>query len=209
MIDAISLDFLTRAKSKRRRLSDLATVLGGKRLPKGHDYCSEETGYKYLRVVDIQKENLRRADLKNLSAESFKSISRYVVKEDDVVITIAGTIGVTRHIDSRLSGVNLTENAAKIVLLDRNKLDPVYLTYALRSQDLQAQIRASTGQVTIGKLALFRIEALEIPLPSIDEQRRFRNEVAQAQKMREVFARSKMVADSLFVSLQERVFSEA
>jgi type I restriction enzyme S subunit len=181
-------------------------VLGGKRLPKGHDYCEEETGYKYLRVTDIQKDNLRRLDLKNLKTESFKAISRYVVDEGNVVITIAGTIGATRYIDFELAGVNLTENAAKIVLRDPERVDPIYLTHALQSEEVQKQIRASTGQV-IGKLALFRIEALEVPLPSINEQRRFSRYVTESRQVRGALAKNVNTTDSLFSSLQHRAFS--
>ncbi|MCB1584501.1 MAG: hypothetical protein KDI92_15705, partial [Xanthomonadales bacterium] len=35
------------------RLSKFARVSGGKRLPKGSYYSSQETGYRYLRVGDI------------------------------------------------------------------------------------------------------------------------------------------------------------
>jgi type I restriction enzyme S subunit len=204
---SIFLEVAETAGEAKSRLGDLAEVLGGKRLPKGHDYCEEETGYKYLRVADIQKDNLRRLDLKNLKVESFAAISRYVVDEGNVVITIAGTIGATRYIDSELAGVNLTENAAKIVLRFPERVDPIYLTHALQSDEVQKQIRASTGQVTIGKLALFRIEALELPLPSVSAQRRFSRFVTESRRVRDVLIKSANMTDSLFSSLQSRAFS--
>jgi type I restriction enzyme S subunit len=101
----------------------------------------------------------------------------------------------------------LTENAAKIVLHNREKVDPVYLTHALRSQALQRQMHASTGQVTIGKLALFKIEELEVSLPAISEQRRFASEVSAVKKVRKSITRSFDSADALFSSLQHRAFS--
>lgn len=188
-------------------ISQFARVQGGKRLPKGHAYHAHETGYKYLRVIDIQNDRLRRTDLKNLSEELFKAISRYVVKEGDVVISIAGTIGVTRYIDLELSGVNLTENAAKIVLHEHSKVDPIYLTHALRSEELQNQVRASTGQVTIGKLALFRIESLEVPLPPLEEQLCFRRQVAKVGAVREALTIAANSSEDAFSSLQHRAFS--
>lgn len=201
--------FLQLANSDSQKLSivDFARIQGGKRLPKGHDYCEEETGYKYLRVTDLQDQDLHRIQLKNLRKETFQSIKRYIVDEDDVVITIAGTIGVTRHIDAELAGVNLTENAAKIVIFDRDRVDPVYLSWALQSEAVQSQIRASTGQVTIGKLALFRIEQLEIDVPKLEKQRHFRRILEEQRKNRRIAALAFTNIDLLFTSLQSRAFS--
>lgn len=202
--------FLTSSRTQSARriaISDFAQVRGGKRLPKGHDYCDEETGYKYLRVSDLQKEDLRRSDLKNLTSDSYSANSRYTVNDGDVVISIAGTIGATRYIDAELNGVNLTENAAKIVIQDRGHVDPVYLSWALQLEAAQSQIRASTGQVTIGKLALFRIEQLEIDVPNIETQRDIRRVLEEQQKNRRTASLALANIDLLFSSLQHRAFS--
>jgi restriction endonuclease S subunit len=65
LVRSIFFDLSSNYSARTARIAEFADVRGGKRLPKGHDYCEEETGYKYLRVIDIQKENLRRSDLKN------------------------------------------------------------------------------------------------------------------------------------------------
>jgi hypothetical protein len=36
-------------------LSSIVKIKGGKRIPKGMHYSNEETGYKYLRVDDINE----------------------------------------------------------------------------------------------------------------------------------------------------------
>jgi type I restriction enzyme S subunit len=67
-----------------------------------------------------------------------------------------------------LNGANLTENAAKIAALRNVRTS--YLSYALNSIPAQDQIKeyiTSSGQP---KLALFRIEKLVFPLPSLEEQ---------------------------------------
>jgi type I restriction enzyme S subunit len=188
-------------------VGEFAKVMGGKRLPKGHDYCIDDTGYKYLRVTDIQKEHLRRTDLNNLSPGTFQAIRRYVVNKDDVVITIAGTIGLTRHIDVELAGVNLTENAAKIVIQNKDLMDPVFLTYALQSDRTKKQVSASIGQVTIGKLALFKIQELKVAVPKIEQQRKFRRILTKHQKIRSEALRLLIESERLFSCLQHRAFT--
>lgn len=199
---------VSRYKSPNRvRIGDFASVKGGKRLPKGHDYSHKKTQYKYLRVTDIQKEKINRAELKDLGMETYHQIKKYTVAANDVAISIAGTIGLTLHIDEELAGVNLTENAAKISIFDHNRVDPVFVSHVLQTEDLQSQIRASTGQVTIGKLALFRIEELEVPMPSIALQRQVRTSLAVVKKQKKSFRYAYAMSEVLFSSLQHRAFT--
>jgi restriction endonuclease S subunit len=58
--------------------------------------------------------------------------------------------------------------------------------------------------VTIGKLALFKIEKLKLSLPPLDEQDRFLSKLATLRTLSQS-ARSHF-EDELFASLQSRAF---
>lgn len=188
-------------------IGEFCTVKGGKRLPKGHDYIDDDEGHYYLRVSDFQKSNLSKNSLKRISRATHQEIRRYVVSFEDLAISIAGTIGETVLISKALDGVNLTENAAKISILDRQKVDPAYLKVAISMPHAQKQIASSTGQVTIGKLALFRIEKIEIPLPRIEKQVAFAGVVRAIECQRSNLEMSANKTEALFSSLQHRAFS--
>jgi type I restriction enzyme S subunit len=81
-----------------------------------------------------------------------------------------------------------------------------YLAAALRSKPMQAQIAAKTGQVTIGKLALFRIESLVLPLPPLEVQRDFALRIAAVRSARPVLESSASAFGRLFSSLQHLAF---
>jgi type I restriction enzyme S subunit len=102
--------------------------------------------------------------------ETYKQIKIYTIVSDDVYISIAGTIGLAGIIPPELNGANLTENAAKLCNL-RN-VDKKFLAYILNSEIAKPQISALIGKATQPKLALFRIEKINIPLPPLLEQRR-------------------------------------
>lgn len=72
-------------------------------------------------------------------------------------------------IDCNLDGANLTENAAKICSIQKS-VDKTYLAFFLRSRLGQEQIKSQTVGSTQAKLALFRIENIQIPLPPLVEQ---------------------------------------
>jgi restriction endonuclease S subunit len=190
-------------------LGDLCWVRGGKRLPKGDAYAAEPTPHRYLRVTDFTSGEIDANRLPFLTEETQRQIARYTVATNDIVISIAGSIGRLALIEADVADANLTENAAKLVARDVDKYDPAYLLAALRSPAAQSQISALTGQVTIGKLALYRIEKTVVPLPTLVEQQRF---AGVARKVRGVLRRKHShlaQLDALFASLQCRAFTGA
>ena len=198
--------FVNSGAMAKKRIGDFAFVKGGKRLPKKTDYSPVPTGHPYIRVSNLSDGLIQTDRIKFISEATHKEVAKYIVRTDDVVISIAGTIGVVAPVRADLEGANLTENAAKITPRPGFDFDPDYLTWALQTPELRHAIRASTGQVTIGKLALFRIEDLEIPFPDIAVQKAFADEIERIAETRELFMRAASKAHSLFKSLQNRAF---
>ena len=150
------------------KLKEIGDVKGGKRLPKGEPFSETKTNHPYLRVVDFRNNGIDEKNLEYVSDKIFTKIKNYAISSNDVYISIAGTIGLTGLIPKHLDGANLTENAAKITNL-KNILKE-YLSIVLSSKIVQDQIKSYLGTTSQPKLALFRIEKLEFPLPRINEQ---------------------------------------
>ena len=186
------------------RLGELVNVKGGKRLPKGAGYAGQPTKHPYLRVCDFTNSSIDETDLQFLTEETQSQISRYVISSDDVYISIAGTIGLSGLVPEHLDGANLTENAAKLVIRDKTIVDKRYLALYLRTNG-QREIKIKTKATSQPKLALFRIEELEIPLPPIDEQRRIATILDKAdavrRKRKEVIALTEDLLRSAFLEM--------
>lgn len=154
-------------------LNDIAYVKGGKRLPKGYTLLDEATEHPYIRVSDFNESGSIDLDrIKYISAETHKKIARYTISDDDLYISIAGTIGKTGIVPSHLSGANLTENAAKIVFKDKEKQLLKYVYYFTKTYSFIEQIGLATKTVAQPKLALKRLGDVQIPIPPIFEQKR-------------------------------------
>ncbi|QEU10989.1 restriction endonuclease subunit S [Dermabacter vaginalis] len=189
------------------RLGDIAQVKGGKRLPKGVSYSDQRTAHAYIRVSDFRDGYISDEDMPFLDLATFEKLKRYTVEANDVVISIAGSIGITATIPKHLVGANLTENAARITPRSNAEAwHPEWVRMSLRSPGVQAQIRRATGQVTIGKLALFRIEDLQISLPSVSVQQRFAKRLNAVAELRRKIEMDLEHLDYLFASLQSRAF---
>lgn len=157
-------------KYPKKEIKDFGDVKGGKRLPAGHTFASLPTEYPYLRVVDFKDYSIDASNMKYLGVATQQEISRYTINDKDLFISIAGTIGTVGVVPPMLSGANLTENAAKIVFKEENQANNKFLVYYLDSPQGKEEIKKRTNQVGQPKLALMRIETIEVPLPNIKEQ---------------------------------------
>ena len=151
------------------KLGTVASVLGGKRIPAGRRLTNEDTGHIYIRVSDMKNATVLTGNLLYVPNDIYPSISRYIIKKEDVYITVAGTIGAVGTIPPELDGANLTENADRLVF---SCIDQAWLVRCLQSFLVQNQIAEATTKVGQPKLAIMRIQELIIPLPPLAEQRR-------------------------------------
>lgn len=149
------------------RVRDVASVKGGKRLPKGMSFSLRKTSHAYIRVTDMKNHAINTDDLKYISEDVFLKLKNYTISKDDLYVTIAGTIGVTGEVPAELDGMNLTENAAKVTNIQINKS---FLCLLLQSEFVQQQFKGKTHQVAMPKLALERILSTLIPVCSTETQ---------------------------------------
>lgn len=150
-------------------IGTIASVKGGKRLPKEEALTEEITNHPYIRARDLKKGTVLTENLLYITEDVYEKISRYIVNEGDVYITIVGAkIGDAGIIPESMDGANLTENAAK--LTEMQYVIPTYLSIWLRSPICQSFIQKTIMSAAQGKLALTRIKSLPIYLPHLVEQ---------------------------------------
>ncbi len=161
------------------KLGTIAAVLGGKRIPAGRKLSVENTGHIYIRVSDMKDNTVSTDNLQYVPEDIFPSISRYIIKKEDVYITVAGTIGRVGKIPPELDGANLTENADRLIF---SLINQDWLIKCLESNIVQTQITDVTTKVGQPKLAILRIQTLLIPLPPLAEQKRIVEKIEQLMK---------------------------
>jgi type I restriction enzyme, S subunit len=188
-------------------LQDLAAVKGGRRLPKGHNFSETPTPYPYLRVIDFVDYSIATNDLKFLTSEDRKIIENYIIRVEDVYISIAGTIGRVGTIPVELDGANLTENAARIIIKDRNVLDKHYLVFYLSSARGQTEIDLRTAKTSQPKLAIGRIQQIPVVLPPLPEQSAIAHTLRTIQKAKEARQRELELERERKAALMQYLFT--
>lgn len=154
-------------------IKDIGEVKGGKRLPKGEMLVNENTGHPYIKAGNLKNGTVAFNDLQYLKPQVYEKIKKYIVKENDVYITIVGAcIGDVGIIPKEVNGANLTENAAKITNL---KCNAKFLSIQLSISSVQKQIKGKIASATLGKLSLQNIKNIQIKMPTIEEQQKIVN----------------------------------
>ena len=154
------------------KLGELASVKGGKRLPKGINLIAEPNSHPYIRVRDLNNRSTLElnVDFEYVDDETQKSIERYIVESGDIVLSIVGTIGLVAIVGESLHKANLTENCVKLTQLDG--VDRDYLYYFLKSGLGQAEIAKGTVGAVQAKLPIKNIQDIDVVLPDISTQQK-------------------------------------
>jgi len=154
------------------KIEGIATVKGGKRLPKGYELIDSKTPHPYIRARDIKNGKVNFNEPKYIDETTFQKISRYIVSQSDVIITIVGAnIGDVAYINSEFHNANLTENAVKISV-DQNIVYSKYLYYYLNQKDMKQYFQLVASGAAQGKLGLYKIKTTPVSLPPVPIQRK-------------------------------------
>lgn len=146
-----------------RELHEIATVSSGKRLPKGYYLQNNRTNFPYIRIVDLYNGGILLNNIKYVPSDISHLISAYRVYENDIIISVAGTLGLICKIPKILSGANLTENADRIYNI---KCDIDFLKFILQSDYIKSIIESIKTTAAQPKLALERIRKFKITIPA-------------------------------------------
>lgn len=130
------------------------------------------SGIPFLRAQNINGSNIILNDeLLFIDEATNKLLSRSKIKSNDVLLSIAGSIGRSAVVPEHYPLLNCNQ-AIAIIRLDTDIVSPYFLKYWLDTEDAQRQIYGAKVTATISNLSLGQIKKLEIPLPPLPEQKR-------------------------------------
>jgi len=148
-----------------KSLIKLCDTKGGKRLPKGEALNGDKKGNPYIKVADLHETKfiVLNDDIEYVDEETQKSISRYIVSKNDVILSIVGTIGLVNVVHESLDKANLTENCVK--LTNFKSINSDYIYHYLSSPIGQRNIETKTVGGVQGKLPLYNIQSIQVVVP--------------------------------------------
>ena len=156
------------------RLESLSTVITKGTTPRGGNVAYLDKGIGFLRAENVAGlDRIDKSDLKYINEETHIGyLSRSILQANDVLITIAGTLGRTALVRRKDLPLNANQAVSMIRLVDVNKSDSKYIIYALNSAYIQKALTNQKKVTAIPNLTLETIQKCCIPLPPLAEQKR-------------------------------------
>ena len=151
-------------------LENIASIKGGKRLPKSHSFADSITNHLYIRARDIKDGEISISEPVYITEDTASTIDGYTVSTEDIVITIVGAnIGDIAYISEKYNGANLTENAAR-VRVKKDKLNAKFLALQLSTSFSKEKFQFLASGSAQGKLGLYKIKLFDVVCPPLSVQ---------------------------------------
>ncbi|MBT6852193.1 MAG: restriction endonuclease subunit S [Opitutae bacterium] len=146
-----------------RKVKELVQIKGGKRLPKGSSLQIKKNDHPYIRVRDMEGRYLPKKGLEYVPDEIFPKIKNYIVEENNLLVSVVGTVGLISVVDTFFHNASQTENCTRLAGLD--KQDALFLYYSLTAPSGQREIELQTVGAVQPKLPVYGIKNINVRWP--------------------------------------------
>lgn len=180
------------------RLYSLAHIISKGTTPKGGKDAYVEKGIRFLRIENINEDgSISHENIKHITEEMHTGfLRRSILCKDDILISIAGTLGKTGIVGEADLPLN-TNQAISFVRLIRGNLLPQYIKMSIDNPKTQDMLISQTKVTSIPNLTLEIIGNCAIPLAPLAEQHRIVDRIESLfTKLDEAKEKAQAVVDS-------------
>lgn len=156
------------------KLGEIVSLITKGTTPKGGKSAYKKRGIGFLRAENVVgMDKIDKLNIKFIDNETHQVfLKRSIVEANDILITIAGTLGRTGLVNKNDLPLNINQAIAIIRVLDVSLIDLKYLIYALNSPEINKYLTKQKKVTAIPNLTLKIIENCILPLPPYKEQKR-------------------------------------
>ncbi|BAQ63203.1 type I restriction-modification system (plasmid) [Geminocystis sp. NIES-3708] len=137
----------------------------------GFQFTNE--GINFIKVETISSNGqFINSKLAYINSDCHEALKRSQLHKGDILFSIAGALGRTAIVTSKILPANTNQALAIIRLKSSDKIDKNFILIALSSGFLLEQIEKNRGGVAQQNLSLTQIKSFQIPIPPIEVQKR-------------------------------------
>jgi type I restriction enzyme S subunit len=193
--------------AKQELLSDAAEVVSG--IAKGRKLNGSETReVPYLRVANVQAGYLDLSEIKTIPAKE-SEVKELALQHGDVVMTEGGDhdkLGRGALWEHDVPDC-IHQNHVFRVRTNRKKLLPAFFVHYLQTELAKGYfVRCAKKTTNLASINMSQLRALPVPLPPLNLQERFRQELETMSQMVKRQSVAENEAEDLFNSLVQRAF---
>lgn len=156
------------------KLGVISSIISKGTTPKGGKSAYVDEGIDFLRVKNINDDGtICHDDMMHVTEETHTGfLKRSILEENDILVSIAGTLGKTAIVKNDDLPLNTNQAVAFVRLKDNGEVSREYIRYAIDTPVIQNMLLSKTKVTAIPNLTLEIISECLIPFPPLAEQQR-------------------------------------
>ena len=192
------------------QLREVTTKIGSGATPRGGGAVYTEVGTAFIRSQNIRDGFFSFDGLARISDDAALQLSNVEVEAPDVLICITGeSVTRTAMPDPSALPARVSQHVA-IIRPDRRRVDPRFLMYTLLAPAMKSRLSAlSQAGATRRALTKAHLEGLDLPLPSLTEQRAIAEVLGALDDKIAANDRTARIAVDLMDALHARAVADA
>ncbi|MRI62722.1 restriction endonuclease subunit S [Ornithobacterium rhinotracheale] len=165
---------------KKVELGDVCEFYNGYAF-KSSNYVNEKA-IRIIRITNVQKGKVVDNEPKFYPKESLKFLSKYLISEGDILMSLTGNVGRVGRFPKELLPAYLNQRVCKIVSKS-SALNSNYLFYFFNRDSFEKMAINNAAGIAQLNLSTKWLEKLEIPLPDLATQQAIVKKLDAAQKL--------------------------
>ena len=186
-----------------KTIGEISKYVGSGSTPKakGDAYTTKEEGIPFIRVTNIKNDGIDLTDVVYIKREIHeRTLKRTRLKPNDLLLSMAGTIGVSTVVPENFSEANINQALARIVL--KEETNPFFVAIFLNTKIGRLQTERLSRPAVQANINLPEIKSIKIPVPPTEIQIEVAEEV---KRRRERAEKLKQEAEEIIKQAKEEV----
>lgn len=151
-----------------KRIGDICEILNGFAF-KSNEYV--ENGIRVMRITNVQKGDVVDDDPKYFPQERENEISRYLLREGDLLMSLTGNVGRVGLLHAHLLPAALNQRVA-CLRIKKDGISMKYLFHILNSNTFESDCIYNASGIAQKNMSTRWLENYEIDVPPLYEQQR-------------------------------------
>ena len=155
-------------------LSMISQIITKGTTPRGGNVAYVDKGIGFLRAENVSGfGKLDTTDLKYVTKDAHNNfLKRSILCANDILITIAGTLGRTAIVPETELPLNTNQAVSIVRPINYKLLNLMYVIYAVNASEISKKLLSQSVEMAIPNLSLDNISNCTFPLPPLAEQKR-------------------------------------
>ena len=168
---------------KEVKLGDICNILNSYAF-KSKEYL--EDGIRVIRITNVQKGNIEDNDPKYYDISKIKELKNYILKENDLLISLTGNVGRVGLLPKKLLPAGLNQRVGCLRIKDEKNVSIEYLYQYFNSYNFERDCINNSKGIAQKNLSTEWLKNYKVSIPNLNEQNRIVNELKKIQRLKKL-----------------------